>query len=611
MRRSNTALIFWLFAVTLPAQVKNITIDKNIEIQTIDNFAASDCWSMQKIGAWSQSSKQRVADLLFSVDKGIGLSAWRFNIGAGINNTTIRHPWRTVETFEVAQGQYDWRRQAEERWFLQAAKERGVQQFIAFVNSPPARMTRNRFTNCTEGAGSTNLRDGYEQQFAVYLVDILKHFRDEWGIDFDYISPVNEPQWEWNYDANQEGNRAANSDIRTIATALYNELQNQGLSTQISLVESGNLQSWYQFNASMQSKYGKKYGNYLSELIDHAQLQGKIANHLGGHSYWSDRLSSQLEEDRQALLLKMFPYFSKGWKYWMTEYTVLDGPNGQGGHGRDLTMETALNVARIIHFDLTKLRASAWQWWTAVSPEDYKDGLIYTNFKNNPGSESIIESKILWALGNFSRFIRPGSVALKLSVATDKYGLMGSAYRNAEDNCIIAVFVNVSNAEKPVAVAVHGLGAQKKIIQWTPHITSDKSGDNLKQYPAFAGDASYTIPARSVVTFVGEIENNTGVQDKRSDFTFGLELHNNYPNPFHKKTTISYRVPSDERVRLQIINIKGKLVKILTDEMKYAGEYEKDWDCTNRNDQPVSSGLYICELLSGQVRKSQKMLLIQ
>lgn len=565
---------------------------------------------MQKIGAWSQASKERIADLLFSVDKGIGLSAWRFNIGAGINNTTIRHPWRTVETFEVAQGEYDWTRQAEERWFLQAAKERGVEQFIAFVNSPPARMTRNRFTNCTDGVGSTNLQDGYEQQFAIYLADILKHFRDEWGIDFNYISPVNEPQWEWNYDANQEGNRAANSDIRAIALALYDALQNQSLSTKISLVESGDLRSWYQYNASMQNKYGKKYGAYLSELIDHAQLQGKIAKHIGGHSYWSDRLSSQLEQDRQALFLKLFPYFNKGWKYWMTEYTVLDGPNGEGGHGRDLSIETALNVARIIHFDLSKLRASAWQWWTAVSPEDYKDGLIYTNDKNNPGSESIIESKTLWALGNFSRFIRPGSVALKLSVAADKYSLMGSAYRSADRHSIIAVFVNVSKSEKPVALTVHGLGAQEEIATWIPHITSDKSGDDLKEYPAFSGHDSYPIPARSVVTFIGKIVKNTRVQEQRYDSSTGWALQNNYPNPFHEKTTISYRVPVKERVRLQVVNIEGKAVKILIDEVHKAGEYEKTWDCTNQNDLPVSSGLYICELIGGQVRKSQKMLLI-
>ncbi len=165
-------LILIILSFTVYAEEHVIDIDIETSYQTIDNFGASDCWSMQKIGGWYIAQKERVADLLFSTDKGIGLSAWRFNIGAGINRTTIQHDWRTVETFEVLQNEYDWAKQEEERWFLQAAKERGVDQFIAFVNSPPARMNRNGYTNCTDGLGSTNLTGGYEEQFAAYLGDI-------------------------------------------------------------------------------------------------------------------------------------------------------------------------------------------------------------------------------------------------------------------------------------------------------------------------------------------------------------------------------------------------------------------------------------------------------
>ncbi len=51
------------------------------ERQIIDNFAASDCWSIQRRGGWSLLNRNRVADLLFSQTDGIGLSCWRFNIG--------------------------------------------------------------------------------------------------------------------------------------------------------------------------------------------------------------------------------------------------------------------------------------------------------------------------------------------------------------------------------------------------------------------------------------------------------------------------------------------------------------------------------------------------
>src|SRR5579872_3189482 len=56
------------------------------DYQTIENFAASDCWSMQKLGTWSLPNRNRVADLLFSQTGGIGLSCWRFNLGGGITD---------------------------------------------------------------------------------------------------------------------------------------------------------------------------------------------------------------------------------------------------------------------------------------------------------------------------------------------------------------------------------------------------------------------------------------------------------------------------------------------------------------------------------------------
>jgi O-Glycosyl hydrolase family 30 len=101
-------------AVIMPSRAASVSPDRDTvlldeERQIIDNFAASDCWSMQKIGAWSLSNRSRIADLLFSQIDGIGLSCWRFNIGAGIN-PRITNPWRTAETFEVAPGEYDWAR---------------------------------------------------------------------------------------------------------------------------------------------------------------------------------------------------------------------------------------------------------------------------------------------------------------------------------------------------------------------------------------------------------------------------------------------------------------------------------------------------------------------
>jgi len=216
----NAALALPAFAAGDAPDQDTVLLDE--ERQVIDNFAASDAWSMQKIGGWSPPNRDRVADLLFSQTTGIGLSCWRFNIGGGINSK-ITNPWRTAETFEVATRQYDWTRQRNEQWFLQAAKLRGVPQFLAFVNSPPGRLTRNGLTFCDRDRGTTNLKPGAEREYAIYLADILEHFyrtpNDAEQLTFDYVSPVNEPQWDWSGHS-QEGNRASNDDINASSARL-------------------------------------------------------------------------------------------------------------------------------------------------------------------------------------------------------------------------------------------------------------------------------------------------------------------------------------------------------------------------------------------------------
>ncbi len=603
------SLILLIFMQVAISDTFDIKIDASIKYQEIDNFGASDCWSFQKIGAWPEIQKNKVADLLFSTETGIGLSAWRFNIGAGVNRNRITHLWRTIETFEIGKDQYDWTKQEEERWFLQAAKDRGVDQFIAFVNSPPDRMTRNGYTNCTNGLGTTNLKDGFESQYAQYLADIIEHFQDEWEIEFDHISPINEPQWEWNR-GSQEGNRASNSDIINITEQLYSKLQQKGLDTEVSLVESGNLQGWYQEFDNLQSEYGETYGNYLNNVINNSRIKNKISKHIAGHSYWSDLIDGELVEHRQELFMKIFPYIVQGWKYWMTEYCVMEGPFGGGGNGKDLSINTALNVARVIHHDLTILRASAWQWWTAVSPEDYKDGLLYTNYKNNPNDLSITESKTLWALGNFSKFIRPGYHRIEYNGENNKEGLMGSAYISPGNDKIVIVFVNTAYSRHIVNLEFSGFDDGKIVTQLTPYITSSKSDNDLKEFPAFDVDLDYEIPSRSIITLVGDINDSNSIDDNTKNIE-KFQLYQNYPNPFNNGTKISYLLNEDSKVEISIHSLLGEKITTLVNDRQLAGEYNIGWNGFNKQNKPVGSGIYFYSLQSNDQIIMKKMLFIQ
>ena len=81
-------------------------------------FSASDAWSMQFIGLWPQEKQNQIADWLFSTEndangqpKGIGLSLWRFNVGAGSTeqgeNSQIASPWMRAECFLNPDGTYE------------------------------------------------------------------------------------------------------------------------------------------------------------------------------------------------------------------------------------------------------------------------------------------------------------------------------------------------------------------------------------------------------------------------------------------------------------------------------------------------------------------------
>ncbi len=492
---------------TASASPDNDTVLLHEERQIIDNFAASDCWSMQKIGAWSLPNRNRVADLLFSQTSGIGLPCWRFNIGGGIN-PRITNPWRTAETFEVAPGEYDWARQKNEQWFLSAAKLRGVQQFLAFVNSPPGRLTRNGLTFCDPNTGTTNLKPDAERAYAVYLGDILEHFHlnlnEAERITFNYISPVNEPQWDW-AGHSQEGNRASNDDIKRIIRALALELQRRGLPTQIAALESGSLPDMWRDDAKAITRWGAEYGNYIDAFLSDGSVNGVLSGRIGYHSYGSDLLRGPLVNDRIQLGRKMKQYPS--WKLWQTEYCVLVGSEGKGGDGRDLTMKTALDVARVIHLDLTLCGVSAWQWWTAVSSVDYKDGLIYTDWQKPGDPETIYPARLLWALGNFSRFVRPGMQRVEMQGANhDVSGLMASSFKDDRNRRVVTVYINMGDGSRQVTLAFVTPSGQRRPRSITPHVTSDLVGDELKRYSPIAPDAAISIPAKSVVTLVSELD---------------------------------------------------------------------------------------------------------
>ena len=545
--------------------------------QTIRHFGASDAWSMQTIGLWPDTAAQaQIADWLFSLDtipaattpavstagtipatptpavstagllpgqpRGIGLSLWRFNLGAGSaeqgRESQINRSTRT-ECFLQPDGSYDWTRQQGQRRFLQLAKERGVPHFLAFLNSPPVYFTQNGLATNTGRDGTLNLRPDCYDRFAQFMATALRGLEEHDGIHFDYICPVNEPDGHWNWQGpKQEGSPATNREIACLAKALSQALtpsnspQGGENLTQSSSVKNtpslgggwGEVQILVPESSDLRCLLGIyqtdwQRGNTIRTLFS----PDSTATYLGdvprvprlilGHSYWTNTPVRYMKRIRQQLRDTCRHY---GVKFWQSELCIMSNDEEiGGGGGYDFTMKTALYVARVIHHDLCYADAESWSWWRACGG-DYKDGLIRvyeprasllspggkegsSPWGGREGAFRARDSRLLWALGNYSRFVRPGAVRYEVDGPEDPYGLMVSAYRNVDGSWVV-VAINYSEKEQPFvpSFSVGGDSATtSSALSWRSYRTSDVDGETLRPVAV-----TPILPSRSITTFV-------------------------------------------------------------------------------------------------------------
>lgn len=480
-----------------------LTIDTRKTYQTIENFSASDAWAGQFIGLWPDAKRNEMADWLFSMDtlangqpKGIGLSMWRFNLGAGSTQqgqaSGIGDEWRRAESFLEENGQYNFGRQAGQQWLLKAAKARGVNDFLAFYNSPPVPYTRNGKA-FTAVKGVTNIDSQQYANLASYTVEALKGLQQHTGVHFNYISPVNEPQWDWS-DGGQEGCPYTNAQISGLVKELGKQLKASKLKTEVLIAEAGHLK----YLLKDDDKPGK--GNQVAAFFQTSQPATyighvpQVAKVLAGHSYFSTSPYAAGVALRQQLATKVAEV--KGLRFWQSEYCILGDNDGEiNGNKRDTGIRAALYVARTIHTDLAVANATAWQWWLAISAYDYKDGLVYVDKSKTDGN--YYDSKMMWALGNYSRFVRPGMqrVATSLPGAADQCYV--SAYRDGKSGRVVAVVVNGSKHGQQLSLQT-AAGNQTKVIQQITTYTTSAGQRLAKQQVA----GVVTIQPESIVTLV-------------------------------------------------------------------------------------------------------------
>lgn len=120
----------------------------------------------------------------------------------------------------------------------------------------------------------------------------------------------------------------------------------------------------------------------------------------------------------------------------------------------------------------------------------------------------------------------------------------------------------------------------------------------------------FTTTADLYGNFELDLDANTNVESQSSSKPTVFKLNQNYPNPFNPGTVISYELPNDSPVQLEIYNSLGQRVRTMVDSWQEAGFHGMIWDGTDDDGHGLASGVYFYRLHAGTFNESRKMVLV-
>ncbi len=106
-------------------------------------------------------------------------------------------------------------------------------------------------------------------------------------------------------------------------------------------------------------------------------------------------------------------------------------------------------------------------------------------------------------------------------------------------------------------------------------------------------------------TYTVGINIPTGINDPVENAN-GFSLAQNYPNPFNPSTKITYSIPVNTHVKLNVYDGFGREVAVLVDRKQNPGTYDIKFSGEN-----LSSGFYFYKIDAGEFIQTKEMLLLK
>jgi O-glycosyl hydrolase len=364
---------------TPPTDTLSYMVAPQVVRQHFDGWGVSLCWWAGQCGKWTDQKIDQIVDWLVS-PTGLNYTHFRYNIGGGDDpenrHCDPHHMGRgkglraEMEGFKDFSGdEYHWDRDAAQRKIMLKIREKRPDAvFEAFSNSCPYYMT---YSGCVSGnadGGKDNLKPEYYEEFAHYLVDVCKHYKDEYGIEFKTLEPFNESVTNfWYANGPQEGCHFDYQSQVKFIRVLEPILRASGLNTVISASDETNV------GLSVEGFKQYKSAGVLSKV-----------GQWNTHTYQA----SNADRARLALLAHQAQM-----PLWMSE--TGSGGNGIGGN---------LALAQRLIDDMRYIQPEAWIDWQYMEEANDQWCTIQGSFAN----QTFKKVKNYYVRQQCTRFIRHG-----------------------------------------------------------------------------------------------------------------------------------------------------------------------------------------------------------
>ena len=128
---------------------------------------------------------------------------------------------------------------------------------------------------------------------------------------------------------------------------------------------------------------------------------------------------------------------------------------------------------------------------------------------------------------------------------------------------------------------------------------------------SLANDQQWNNPGEWAFTWIGN-QSTVMANDEESPVVPNVfALYQNYPNPFNPVTQITYSIPQQSYIVLEIFDLTGAHVKTLVDGKQNSGLKTVQWDGIDKNGILVGTGVYLYRINSNSFSQTRKMILIK